>query len=181
MNLESLLNELSQLGGCLVVEAGKLHYRGPRRGLTASLRHAISQQKDELISLLDNETTDTCVWPPPDAADLVLIWNHLGCPEIPLSPGVSIACLETWLFLNWPERFIPDQVAAARHFLWESLPEGETPAENPLLDQWRVTSIPFWRNRLEQATWSGDSAMVKRSRWMLRDILLDPVHQEHRP
>ena len=29
MNLSDLLAEVRRLGGCLAVEAGKLHYRGP--------------------------------------------------------------------------------------------------------------------------------------------------------
>ena len=34
MNLDDLLAEVSRSGGILAVGAGKLHYRGPRRGLT---------------------------------------------------------------------------------------------------------------------------------------------------
>ena len=160
------------------MEAGKLHYRGPRRGLTSSLRKAISQRKDELLHLLAIGDSDFCVWPLQDAAELVYMWNQIGRPRIPVSPGVTIACLETWLCSNWSDILVHKQVAAVRHFLWESLPKGEVPKENPLLEEWRVAAIPDWKDRLERATWSGDSAMVKRSRWMLRDILLDPEYRE---
>ena len=176
MNLSDLFTELKRSGGCLAVEAGKLHYRGPKRGLTPALRDAISQQKDELFSVLS--FGDSGTWPLHDTADLVFIWNRLGHPKIPVSPGVSVVCLETWLCSNWSENRVIDQVAAMRHFLLESLPDGEVPEENPLLDQWRATSIPHWRDRLEKATESGDSAIVKKARWMLRDILLDPEHEE---
>ena len=177
MNLSDILAEVGRCGGFLAVEAGKLHYRGPKKGLTPELRHAISQQKDELLSILASGDSGTWTWPLQDAADLIFIWNHLGRPKIPVSPGVSIVCLETWL-CSRSEYCVIEQVATVRHFLWESLPDREVPEENPLLDQWRATAIPHWRDRLEKATESGDSAIVKKARWMLRDILLDPEYEE---
>ena len=52
MNVADLLAEVRRSGGFLAVDAGKLHYRGPRKGLTASLRKAISRHKGELLGLL---------------------------------------------------------------------------------------------------------------------------------
>ena len=181
MNLSDLLAEVGRSGGCLAVEAGTLHYRGPRRGLTPALRYAISQKRDELLSFLSRRDSAIYSWPPQDAAELVFKWNHLGRPQIPLSPGVSIANLESWLCSNWPEELVPDQVAAVRHFVWESLPEAEVPAENPLLDAWRTTAIPFWQDRLMRATKSGDLDAVRKARWMLREILIDPEYEEPQP
>ena len=178
MNLSDLLVEVVRRGGCLAVEDGKLHYRGPRSGLTSSLRKAISQRKDELLYLLAISDSDSCVWPLQDAAELVFMWNHQGQPKISVSPGVTIACLEAWLCSNWSDIHVHKQVAAVRHFIWESLPEGEVPSQDSVLDQWRATSIPHWRNLLANATWSGDSATVKRARWMLQDILLDPDYED---
>ena len=175
MNLNELLPEVARNGGCLEVESGKLHYRGPRRGLTPALRHAIGEQKDELLSVLKGSAS---FWPPNDAAELVFKWNNLDRPRIPLFPGVIIANLESWLCSNWPENLVADQVAGVRHFLWESLPGAEVPKENLILDEWRDTAIPIWQERLMQATKSGHPDMIKKARWMLREILLDPEYEE---
>ena len=177
MNLSDLLAEVERCGGCLTVKAGKLHYRGPKTGLTPALRLAIAQQKDELLWVLSRKDEASC-WPPQDATGLVFKWNQLGRPQIALSPGVVIANLETWLSSNWPEVPISEQVAAVRRFLWESLPETEVPTENLLLEEWRRTAIPSWRQRLAEATGFRDFGMMKRARWMLRDILIDPEYQE---
>ena len=181
MNLSDLLAEVNRCGGCLAVEAGKLHYRGPRRGLTPALRHAISQKREELLSTLSRGDSATRFWPPQDAGELIFEWNHLGRPQKPLSPGVSIANLETWLCSRWWEERPSDQVAVVRRFLWEGLPESEVPEENLLLEEWRKTAISSWRHRLAEATGSGDFGTVRRARWMLRDILVDPEYDEPQP
>ena len=176
MNLNELLAQVSRCGAYLAVEAGELHYRGPSRGLTPALRHAISQKKCELLSILSKG--DPAIWPPNDTAELVFKWNHLGRPQIPMSPGVSISSLESWFCSHWPDELVPDQVAAVRRFLWESLLEAEVPEENLLLDAWRATAIPDWQNRLAQAKKSGDWNTASKARWMLREILLDPEFRE---
>ena len=68
------------------------------------------------------------IWPPADADELLDQWDGLGRPEIPLSPGMTIVSLETWLdvprgvFLlgNWPTAADLDVV---RRFLLEYTPE----------------------------------------------------------
>ena len=112
MNLSDLLAEVDRCGGCLTVRAGKLHYRGPKTGLTPALRLAIAQQKDELLWVLSRKDVASC-WPPQDATGLVFKWNHLGRPQIALSPGVAIANLETWLCSSWPDRVEPRREARA--------------------------------------------------------------------
>ncbi len=67
MNLFDLLAEVERCGGCLAVRAGKLHYRGPKTGLTPALRLAIVQQKEELLRALSRKNVASC-WPPQDAA-----------------------------------------------------------------------------------------------------------------
>ena len=134
MNLFDLLAEVRRLGGCLAVEEGKLHYRGPREGLTPELRHAISQQKDELLSVLAQKDSYAWFWPPHDAVELVVKWNQLEHPQIPLYPGVSIANLETWLCSPRREDRVSDQLGIVRRFLWEGLPKTEVPLTNPLLE-----------------------------------------------
>ena len=181
MNLSDLLAEVRRLGGCLAVEAGKLHYRGPRHGLTPELRHAISQQKDELLSALGHEDSNACCWPPQGAEELIAKWNQLELPQIPLCPGVSIAYLETWLCSDWREYRVCDQVGVVRRFLWEGLPKTEVPAANPLLEKWLRVSIPEWRRILIESTDKGDNRCAEYARWMLRDILLDPEYGEPQP
>ena len=177
MNLFDLLAEVERCGGCLAVRAGKLHYRGPKTGLTPALRLAIAQQKEELLRALSRKNVASC-WPPQDAASLVFGWNHLGRPEITLSPGIAIANLETWLCSNWPEEPVSDQVATVRRFLWESLPQAEVPTEDLLLEEWRKTAIPAWRQRLAEAGESGDFGTIRTAHWMLGEILDDPECQE---
>ena len=152
MNLDDLLAEVSRSGGILAVGAGKLHYRGPRRGLTPELRNAISQQKDELLSVLAHKDQGAWVWPPLDAVELVVKWNQLERPQIPLCPGVSIADLGKWLSSNYQEEQLSDQLGVVRRFLWEGLPKIEVPMANILLEEWRRISIPEWRRILVEST-----------------------------
>lgn len=181
MNLSELLAEVRRSGGCLAVEAGKLHYRGPKRGLTPELRRAISHQKDELLSVLSHKVSDARFWPPQDAIELVAKWNQLERPQIPLSPGVSIADLERWLRSGeWEDR-VSDQVSMVRRFLWEGLPKIEVPVADPLLEEWVRISIPEWRRILVESSDKGDGRRAKYARWMLREILLDPKYEEPQP
>ena len=94
---------------------------------------------------------------------------------------MSIANLESWLCSNWPEELVPDQVAAVRHFLWETLPQAEVTERDPLLEEWRRISIPEWRRILQKSTEKGDIQREEYSRWMLREILLDPEYKKLNP
>ena len=181
MNLDDLLAEVSRSGGILAVGAGKLHYRGPRRGLTPELRNAISQQKDELLSVLAHKDKGAWVWPPLDAVELVVKWNQLERPQIPLCPGVSIADLGKWLSSNYQEGQLSDQLGVVRRFLWEGLPKIEVPMANILLEEWRRISIPEWRRILVESTDKGDGRRAEYARWMLRDVLQDPEYEEPQP
>ena len=117
-------------------------------------------------------------WPPPDAGDLAGRWETLGRPEIPLSPGVSISELERWLSpaYNLPT-WQPEHIGQVRRFLLEYLPQGEAPDVDPVLEEWRRTSIPVWQKRLQEAITDGCTSDEEYALWMLTDVLLDPEHQ----
>lgn len=47
-----------------------------------------------------------------------------------------------------------------------------------MLWEWRRVSIPEWRTILEESIEQGDTRREKYARWMLRDVLLDPDHDD---
>jgi hypothetical protein len=117
-------------------------------------------------------------WLPPDTSNLLTRWGELGLPEIPLSPGVAISNLQKWLYLYGPAEHPPEHLSAVRRFLWEGLPPAEVPQADPLLEEWRRTSIPQWQRILQESNDKGDSRRGEYARWMLREILLDPDYTE---
>jgi hypothetical protein len=118
-------------------------------------------------------------WTLLDATDLVASWEALDCPDIPVSPGVSISDLRKWLYQDLPGQCLSQQVAAIRRFLWEVLPPAdEVPPADPLLEEWRQVSIPEWRRILGESIDNGDNRREEYARWMLREILLDPDYEE---
>ena len=57
-------------------------------------------------------------------------------------------------------------------------PEVEEGIEPWMLWEWRRASLPVWRNILEESVAQADASREGYARWMLREILLDPVYQE---
>ena len=66
---------------------------------------------------------------------------------------------------------MPEDIAAVRRFLLEYLPPGEVPQTDPVLEEWRRASIPFWRIRLKDARAAGDTDAVSHARWKLTEVL----------
>jgi hypothetical protein len=117
-------------------------------------------------------------WTAPDAEDLVAQWEALGCPQIPLSPGVSISNLRKWINAHSHSQLSEAHLTTVRHFLLEGLPPAEVPPDDPLLEEWRRVSIPQWWRILQESIQQGDSRREEYARWMLQEVLLDPDYVE---
>ena len=120
-------------------------------------------------------------WIAPDAEDLMAQWEALGCPQIPLSPGVSISNLKKWIDSHIPSPLSDEHLATVRRFLWEGLPPTEVPPADPLLGEWRRVSIPQWQRILQESVQQGNSRREEYARWMLEEVLLDPDYVEDQP
>jgi hypothetical protein len=117
-------------------------------------------------------------WTTPDAEDLIAQWEALGCPQIPLSPGVSISSLKKWINSHIPGQLSVEHLAVVRRFLWEGLPPSEVPPADPLLEEWRRACTPEWHRILQESVDQGDRRREEYARWMLREILDDPNDKE---
>jgi hypothetical protein len=120
-------------------------------------------------------------WTAPNADDLIVQWEALGCPQIPLSPGVAISSLRKWINSQIPEQLSVEHLAVVRRFLWEGLPLTEVLPADPLLEEWVRVSIPEWHRILQESVEQGDRRRAEYARWMLREILLDPDYEEPQP
>jgi hypothetical protein len=47
-----------------------------------------------------------------------------------------------------------------------------------MLWEWRRASIPEWRRILRESIEGGDKRRESYARWMLREVLLDPVYKD---
>ncbi len=159
MNADNLPREVRDRGGSIWVEDGQVEMEVPE-SFPNALIDTLKEHKPELMMLF--------TWPPTDAADLVAQWEDVGCPPIPLSPGLSISDLERWIspVHQLPTRN-PEHIIQIRHFLLEHLPAAEVPGTNPALEGWCRTSIPFWVNELRDAEAEGDTASTDYARHML--------------
>ena len=168
MMASELLARAQGMGATLTVpEPNRIHIEAPEP-LPGELVAALREHKAELLVLLSTEAT----WPPPDAAELLAWWEELGCREIPLSPGVSISNLRTWLYPHNPQGRPPEHLTAVRGSLLEGLPSDEVPEGDPLLEAWRRLCIPKWRQKLRDAEAAGDERGVEYAAYML-DLLGD--------
>jgi hypothetical protein len=120
-------------------------------------------------------------WPILDATELLAQWEALGCPQIPLSPGVSISNLKKWINTHIPGQLSEEHLAVVRRFLWEGLPLAEVPSADPLLEEWRQVSVPQWQRILQESVQQGNSRREEYARWMLQEVLLDPHYIEEQP
>ena len=159
MNPSDLLREVQSHGGTIWAEGEQLELEIPD-DFPDALIDTLKEHKTELLKML--------TWPPPDAADLLAQWEDLGRREIPLAPGISISDLELWFYtLHGLPTWKPEEVATVRHFLLEHLPPGEAPQVDPLLEEWRQSSIPHWRDQLRDAEARGDTSAADYARYML--------------
>ena len=178
MSPAEVLQAVGRCGGYLEVEDGRLHYSGPRSGLTSDLRQAIAGWKDELLSILSGKDKSDLEGIPSDGAALLVRWEELGRPMILLSPGLSISNLETWLDPNTRTSRSVEHLATLRRFILEGLTKAEVLQADPFLEEWFRVSIPDWRRILLESIGNGDNGRAEYARWMLRDILQDPDYEE---
>jgi hypothetical protein len=172
-----LLEQARRLGARFSVpQRGTLHVKasGP---LPDELLAALRQYKGEILQLLTTHS-EASSWPVPDAQELLARWEALGCPQIPLSPGVSISNLRKWINSHIPGQLCEEHLTVVRQFLWEGLPPTEVPPADPLLEKWRRVSIPQWQRILQESVHQGDSRREEYARWMLEEILVDPDYTE---
>jgi hypothetical protein len=120
-------------------------------------------------------------WTIPDAEDLVAQWEGLGCPQIPLSSGISISNLRKWMNAHSHSQLSEAHLTTVRHFLWEGLPASEVPSTDPLLEEWQRVSIPEWQRILQESIAGGDKRREEYARWMLKEVLQDPDDKEDQP
>ena len=108
----------------------------------------------------------------PDHSGLIDTWKLLRCPRVPLSHGIDITDLPRWLN-PWDRSAAPssENVAKVWAYLLEYLPPGEVAEINPLLEEWRRSSIPMWRANLREAMAEGRKGDETYCRWMLTEIL----------
>ena len=57
-------------------------------------------------------------------------------------------------------------------------PGVEEGLEPLMLWEWRRASIPEWRRILRESIEGGDKRRESYARWMLREVLLDPVYKD---
>ena len=58
-------------------------------------------------------------------------------------------------------------LAAIRGFRLEGLYPCEVPRADPLLEEWRRTSLPFWNQRLVEGEAVDDGRVIHQAKWML--------------
>jgi len=175
MDGQAVLEWAHKLGITLKAAGDRIRYR-PKSAAPPDFVESLQQHKAEILAILSGQPT---TWPPPDAADLLARWKELGRPEIPLSTGMTITDLDRWLYPShglpvWK----PEELPSIRGYLVEHLPPGKVPQTNSVMEEWRRTSIPAWRGKLKAAMKEGRKGDEEYARWMLREVLLDPEHQE---
>ena len=167
MMASELLARAQGMGATLTVpEPDRIHIEAPEP-LPGELVAALREHKAELLVLLSTEAT----WPPPDSEELLARWETQGCQEIPVSPGVSISNLRTWLYPDYPQDRLAEHLSAVRGWLIEGLPALEVEVD-PLLERWRRMCLPQWREKLRDAGAAGDERGVEYAAYML-DLLGD--------
>jgi len=77
-----------------------------------------------------------------------------------------------------PDDIIADLKEAKQFILQELRRQLRNESECWLLEEWRRTSIPEWRNILRQSIQAKDTKRQEYARWMLKEILLDPEYTE---
>jgi hypothetical protein len=108
-----LLVALSQRGVTVRVQ-GDMLIATPIERIPDGIKPILKHQKRQIMALLCHLQEMSERTPPPDAELLLEQWRGRGRPEIPLSPGVSISNLETWLC---SEVHTDDELAIVRGFL----------------------------------------------------------------
>ena len=89
MDAVAVLNRLSELG-ITVRTDGVMVLMELGSRVPPDLKDAVRQNKPEIMALVSS------AWPPPDAEELINMWDELGFPEIPLSPGITVSNLRIW-------------------------------------------------------------------------------------
>ncbi len=163
MTAAEVLDRLTALGITAQTSGEKLLLE-PGSKVPPDLLAEVRQHKADLLTLLaPGPTEDT--WPPPDAEELLTRWEELGRREIPVSLGVTISNLRVWLY--GPGHCQPNHVASVRGWLLEGLPTDQIPEADPLLEVWRRTCLPQWRQALLDAEAAGDEHGSEYARYML--------------
>jgi hypothetical protein len=117
-----LSDKLQSCGVSVRLDRGELVLR-PGSKIPQGLLEEVRQHKPDLVSLLSS------TWPPTDAEELIAAWEEIGCPEIPLSPGISVSNLRTWFHPVSPTEHMAGRMEAVRGFIYEGIPSHEGPAE----------------------------------------------------
>ena len=110
-----ILEQLLSCGVSVSVDRHELVLR-PGNKVPSDLIPEVRQCKPELMALLSH------AWPPSDAAELTTAWEELGCPEIPLSPGISVSNLRRWFHPITGREHMVGHMEAIRGFIYEGLP-----------------------------------------------------------
>ena len=170
MDAIAIIEQLHDLGITIESNGPKIRLE-PGSKVPAVLLDEVRRNKASLMTLL-SRSADPAPWPPPDSEELIARWKDLGCPRIPLAPGISVSDLHTWFYSeSLGDRHVK-HLAAIRGFLLEGLYPCEVPRADPLLEEWRRTSLPFWKRRLVEAQAACDARAIGRAKWML-EVLED--------
>ena len=140
MGAVELVERLRSCGVSVTLDRDELVLR-PGSQVPPELLAKVRQHKADLLALLAGEEPVTATWPPPESEELLARWETQGCQEIPVSPGVSISNLRTWLNPDYPQDRLAEQLAAVRGWLIEGLPALEVEVD-PLLERWRQKALP---------------------------------------
>ena len=117
-----LLEQLQCCGVSVSLDRDELVLR-PGSKIPVGLLAEVRQHKSDLVALLSS------IWPPTDAEELISGWDELGCPEIPLSPGIAVSNLRTWFHPVSQTEHMSGHMEAVRGFIYEGIPSHEGPAE----------------------------------------------------
>ena len=115
-----VLERLESCGVSVSVDREELVLR-PGSKVPPELLIEVRQHKRDLLALL------APTWPPTDAEELITVWDELGCPEIPLSPGIAVSNLRTWFHPALPAKHMAEHMVAVTGFIYEGLPAWEIP------------------------------------------------------
>lgn len=118
---DEILEQLQSCGVSVRLDRGDLVLR-PGSKIPDGLLEEVRQYKPDLVELLSS------TWPPGDAEELIAAWDELGCPEIPLSPGITVSNLRTWFQPMATIEHMQGHMSVVRGFIYEGLPACELPA-----------------------------------------------------